>query len=314
MATVSARFSAVVFSIFLLSAAAPAIEAAQAYIIVDAKSGHIFQERNSRQKRQVGSLTKIATAMVVLDWAEKENADLNQMVRVPPEAFVGTGENLIGLQPGDTLSLRDLLYAALVQSDNVSAFTLAAHVGAQIQTLAPGNIGPVGAFVAQMNALAKALKMERTLFVNPTGQDATKPLPYSTAADIARLSRYALGKAGFRFYVSQKERQISFTREGKAQSYVLKNTNELLGGNGVDGVKTGRTARAGDCLVLSAQREADVIKHSETSATVIPRQLIIVLLGSPNRFGEGEQLLNTAWQLQEQWEVAGRMVNPRKVL
>ena len=68
---------------------------------------------------------------------------------------------------------------------------------------------------------------------------------------------------------------------------MLRNTNELLGTNGVEGVKTGRTARAGDCLILSAQRKAEVIKHSETSATVIPRHLIVVLLGSTNRFAEG---------------------------
>ncbi len=80
-----------------------------------------------------------------------------------------------------------------------------------------------------------------------------KPVPYSTAADMARLTRYAMYKAGFRFYVSQKERQISLNRGGKTQSYMLRNTNELLGTNGVDGVKTGRTARAGDCLILSAQ-------------------------------------------------------------
>ncbi len=65
-------------------------------------------------------------------------------------------------------------------------------------------------FVAQMNALAKQLKMERTRFVNPHGMDyKVKPLPYSTAEDMARLTRYAMSKPSFRFYVSQKERQIS---------------------------------------------------------------------------------------------------------
>lgn len=288
--------------------------AAQAYIIVDSKSGYILDAREERQKRQVGSLTKIATAMVVLDWAEKRSGDLNQVATIPPEAFVG-GENNIGFQPGDTATLRDLLYAALVQSDNIAAYTLAAHVGQALQGLVPPTAGgPVGAFVSQMNALAINLKMNRTRFVNPHGLDTTKPLPYSTALDIARLTRYAMDKAAFRFYVSQKERQISFTRLGKSMGYLLRNTNELLGLNGVEGVKTGRTARAGDCLVLSAQQKAEVIQHSPTSATVIPRHLIIVLLGSSNRFAEGEQLLNIGWQLYDQWVAAGRPLNPKKSL
>ncbi|MBA2743225.1 MAG: D-alanyl-D-alanine carboxypeptidase [Chthoniobacterales bacterium] len=288
--------------------------AAQAYIIVDSKSGYILDGRETRQKRQVGSLTKIATAMVVLDWAEKRSGDLNQVATIPPEAFVG-GENNVGFQPGDTATLRDLLYAALVQSDNIAAYTLAAYVGQALQGVVPSaGSGPVGVFVSQMNALAINLKMDRTRFVNPHGLDTTKPLPYSTAMDIARLTRYAVDKAAFRFYVSQKERQISFTRLGKPMAYLLRNTNELLGMNGVEGVKTGRTARAGDCLVLSAQQKAEVIQHSPTSATVIPRHLIVVLLGSSNRFPEGEQLLNIGWQLYDQWAAAGRPLNPKKSL
>ena len=157
--------------------------------------------------------------------------------------------------------MRDLLYAALVQSDNVAAYALANHVGVALQSIVPATSTesgtPVAVFVGQMNALAKTLRMDRTHFVNPHGIDDTeRSLPYSTAADMARLTRYAVNKAGFRFYVSQKERQISFTSGGKKHGYMLRNTNELLGTNGVDGVKTGRTARAGDCLILSANRES----------------------------------------------------------
>jgi D-alanyl-D-alanine carboxypeptidase len=309
------RFFAAFAAIFLICSAGTTARAAQAFVIVDAKTGHVFQERDMRAKRQVGSLTKVAMAMVVLDWVEKRGGDLAQLATVPPQAFVGTGENLVGLQPGDQLALRDLLSAALVQSDNVSAFTLAAHVGERIQGLVPGGPTPVATFVGQMNALAKTLGMQRTLFSNPHGQDTNvKPVPYSTAADMARLTRYAMSKAGFRFYVSQKERQISIVRAGSTQNYMLRNTNELLGTNGVDGVKTGRTARAGDCLILSTQRPAEVIKNSETSTTVIPRHLIIVMLGSPNRFAEGMQLLNLGWQMHDQWAAGGRMVDPKKVL
>src|SRR4030095_121636 len=94
---------------------------------------------------------------------------------------------------------------------------------------------PADAFVAQMNALAKQLKMERTRFVNPHGIDTNvRPRPSSPAEDMARLTRYAMNKASFRFYVSQKERQISFDRGGHRLNYVLRNTNELLGRKGMD--------------------------------------------------------------------------------
>jgi D-alanyl-D-alanine carboxypeptidase len=150
--------------------------------------------------------------------------------------------------------------------------------------------------------------------LNPHGiDDNARPLPYSTAADMARLTRYAVGKAGFRFYVAQKQREISFNRGGQKKGYLLRNTNELLGTNGVDGVKTGRTARAGDCLILSALREAEIIKQGGRTS-VIPRHLIIVMLGSTDRFNEGAQLLARGWQLYDQWAAAGRMVEPKKTL
>jgi len=292
---------------------------ASAFIIVDSQTGHVLQDQDGRQKRQVGSLTKVATAMVVLDWAEHKSGNLNQMVVISPDAFVGTGENTIGFQPGDAISLRDLLYAALVQSDNIAAYTLADYVGSTISSLMPAAssgklMTGVGVFVTQMNALAKQLKMERTLFVNPHGiDDNVKPLPYSTAEDMARLTRYAMNRASFRFYVSQKERQISFQRGSRKMAYLLRNTNELLGSRGIDGVKTGRTARAGDCLILSANRESEIVREGAQTA-VYPRHLLIVVLGSTNRFAEGAALIDRGWQLYDQWAAAGRLVDPKKLL
>src|SRR5713101_7751469 len=314
----SHRFLVVFFAFLVSAAVLRSAAAAQAYIIIDAQTGYILEEQEPRRKLQVGSLTKIATASVVLDWAERKSSNLNETVMIPQEAFAGTLENNIGFQPGDSITLRDLLYAALVQSDNIAAYTLAHHVGAQLGSLlttqGASKMTPVDAFVAQMNALAKQLKMERTRFVNPHGIDNNvRPLPFSTAEDMARLTRYAMNKAGFRFYVSQKERQISFQRGAHKLSYLLRNTNELLGKQGIDGVKTGRTARAGDCVVLSANRESEVVKEGAMTA-VYPRHLIVVLLGSPNRFGEGTGLVEHGWQLYDQWAAAGRMADPKKVL
>jgi D-alanyl-D-alanine carboxypeptidase (penicillin-binding protein 5/6) len=311
------RFLVALFSLLLLLPAGRAFAAARtAYVVIDAQTGFVLEQVDGKDKRQVGSLTKVATAMVVLDWAEKRAGDLNQLATIPPEAFVGTGENLIGFQPGDRITLRDLLYAALVQSDNVAAYTLAAQVGTALQPVVPaaGNGSPVAIFVGQMNVLAKSLRMDRTRFVNPHGIDTgERSMPYSTASDLARLTRYAMNKAAFRFYVSQKERQISFSRGTQKKAYQLRNTNELLGTNGVDGVKTGKTQRAGDCLILSAHRESE-IQTDGGHTRAIPRNLIIVMLGSANRFAEGGQLLARGWQLYDQWAAGGRMIDPNKTL
>ena len=314
----SRRFFIVFFAFLASAAILRSAAAAQAFIIVDAQTGYIFEEQEPRKKLQIGSLTKIATASVVLDWAERKSGDLNQVVTIPQEAFAGSLENNIGFQPGDSITLRDLLYAALVQSDNIAAYTLAHHVGSQLGSLLPSDAGskltPVDAFVAQMNALAKQLKMERTRFVNPHGIDyKVKPLPFSTAEDMARLTRYAMNKASFRFYVSQRQRQISFDRAGHRFNYALRNTNELLGKNGIDGVKTGRSARAGDCLILTSNREPEVVTQGK-AITVYPRRLIVVLLGSTNRFGEGAGFVQRGWQLYDQWAATGRLADSKKLL
>jgi D-alanyl-D-alanine carboxypeptidase (penicillin-binding protein 5/6) len=310
------RYSLVFALLLVFSVANRTARAAEAYIVVDSQTGYVLDEKDSRHKRQIGSLTKIATAMVVLDWATKGGGDLNQLVNLPPEAFAGTGENHVGFQPGDVITLRDLLYAALVQSDNIAAYALANHVGLALQSVIPltpeARSNPAAVFVGQMNALAKRLQMERTRFLNPHGIDE-RERPYSTASDLARLTRYATSNAGFRFYVSQKTRQITFHRGGHPFNYLLRNTNELLGVNGVDGVKTGRTARAGDCLVLSATRESEIVQSGQMTK-VYPRHLIIILLGSTNRFAEGSQLLAQGWQLYDQWAAGGRMADPKRML
>ncbi len=312
----SLRRSLIFCTAFLASASVlRSVAAAQAYLIADAQTGYILEEQEPRRKLQVGSLTKIATACVVLDWSEKKSGDLNAMVTIPQEAFRGTTENNIGFQPGDSITLRDLLYAALVQSDNIAAYTLAYQVGSHLESADAGTkFTSADMFVAQMNALAKQLKMERTRFVNPHGIDwKVKPLPYSTAEDMARLTRYAMNKPSFRFFVSQKQRQISFNRAGQQLNYVLRNTNELLGKMGIDGVKTGTSARSGQCLILYADRESEVVRNGQTE-TVYPRHLMVVLLGSTNRFDEGAALLQRGWQLYDQWAAAGRLADPKKLL
>ena len=290
---------------------APAAEenvSAGAWVIADSTTGTVLDSLNAKREVQIGSITKIATAMVVLDWAKARGANLGEMATVPDTIAGLDSPNSIGLRPGDSISLRDALYAALMQSDNESAETLAVHVG---RVLGGGSSDKEAStyFVAQMNALARTLGMRNTRFLNSHGlDDLEKRLPYSTAGDVALLTNYALSQTGFAFYTSQKERKISWkTAAGEMQSAVLKSTNELLGTDGIDGVKTGTTRRAGACVVISSAKPPDS-RQVGADHVIVPRRLTIVVLNAPSRFSAARALLNRGWALAEQWAQAGRPV------
>ena len=296
----------------LLLASAALASAAQSYIIVDNQTGLILASKNPNEKLQVASLTKIATAVVVFDWAQVNKADMSQMAVVSTRALRAGGINPVGLLEGDSLSLRDLLYSALMASDNVAATAIAEHVGARLPNRE--GLDPISNFVSQMNALARTLGMKRTLFLNPSGSDNVQgALPYSTASDLARLSRYAYSEADFPFFVSQKTRIVHVFRGGVDMPVELRNTNELLDQDGIDGVKTGRTGRAGDCLVLSAERRPEVQRQGET-VFVTPRRIVIVMLGSRDRFVEGMALVRQGWGLYDQWAAEGRKIKKNEAL
>lgn len=283
---------------------------AAAYVIADQTTGYVLEASKGAEKRQVASLTKIATGKVVLDWASKTSTDLAQQVVVPPQAIEEAGgANPMGLQANDLISYRDLLYAALMQSDNTAATTLAYYVGAALRPAGGERLHDLGAvevFVSQMNALARQLGMERTLFVNPHGLEPRKGLqPYSTAVDMVKLTSYAMKDAAFRFYVSQKERKVSYSRGSQVFQYLLRNTNELVGSDGIDGVKTGRTAKAGDCIIISSQRDPEITQQGATTL-VTPRRLNVVVLGATDRIAAASQLLSRGWTLYDQWAAAGR--------
>lgn len=297
----------------LLILAVTASFAAQSWIIVDNDTGHILASGNPNAKRQVASLTKIATAMVVLDWAEATGTSMASAVEVPPGVTGVGGVNPCGLQPGDRVSLRDLVSAAMMSSDNHAAYTLAHNVGARLPNAQ--RLPPVENFTAHMNALARQLGMKRTLFLNPHGIDNMTPPPHSTAADIARLTRYAYSHGGFNFYASQPVREITIEgADGFPRSFQLRNTNELLGQDGIEGVKTGRTGRAGDCLVLAASREPLAVTDPQGQKVALPRRLIVVLLASPDRFGEGMSMVRRGWDLHQRWQAQGRPISKRTTL
>lgn len=277
---------------------------AAAYAIADSTTGFILESNGGQKKLPIASLTKIATGMVVLDWADSTKSDLNQLATVPHNAAqIASGQNSAGLQPGDRCSLRDLLYAALMQSDNVAALTLADHVGQSIR----GQGTPVENFVAQMNALARSKDMLKTKFLNAHGLDnLERSVPYSTAEDLAKLTAYAMANSAFRFYVSQPERKITIlTASGEQNSYLLRNTNELLGVHSIDGVKTGTTKRAGQCLIISAAKPPESRQEGDKHV-ITPRRLNVVVLGAANRFPLAQSLLTRGWELYDAWAAAGR--------
>ena len=279
---------------------------ASAWVIADSTTGFVLDSHNAKREVQIGSITKVATAMVVLDWAKAQGQDMSQLATVPETVTALNSPNSIGLRPGDTISLRDALYAALLQSDNEAAETLAVHVGRQI---GQGRTDREASdfFVAQMNALARKLGMRNTRFLNPHGlDDLERKLPYSTAGDVALLANYAVNQTGFAFYTSQKDRKISWkTAGGESPAFLLKNTNELLGVDGVDGVKTGTTRKAGACVVVSAAKPPDSKQVGEQHI-IVPRRLTIVVLGAPSRFAVAKSLLSRGWALLDQWAQAGR--------
>lgn len=277
------------------------------YMVVDHHSGKIFAQKEANRKLPVASLTKVATGCVVLDWASATQTQLTQRLSVPPHAVRLGGANPLKLQVGDQLALRDAIYSALMASDNVAAEALAYHVGIDLLRRRGKQGDPTLEFVREMNALAGKLGMRQTKFVNAHGLDhgLRKP-PYSTAADMARLARYAMGRDGFSFYVAQKERTISITRQGKAQKFKIKNTNSLVKKHGIDGVKTGQTTAAGPCVILSAKKSALTTKLPNGQTQVQPRRLTVVVLNAADRFSTGKQLLDWGWREHEGWNAAGR--------
>ena len=202
---------------------------ASSAILIDADTGAVLLEQNPSERSLIASTTKIMTAIVVI-----EHCDLSQTVTVPVEAAGIEGSSMY-LKAGEKLTIRDLLYGMMLHSGNDAAVVLALACS-----------GSVEAFAAQMNETAQSLSLKDTHFANPNGLDSKEN--YSTAADLAAMTRYALKNPAFAEIVSTKS-----IRVGKR---CLTNHNKLLWSvEGAIGVKTGYTRAAGRILVSAAQRE-----------------------------------------------------------
>ncbi len=309
------KYFSILKTMALVAAVLPAFLRAQdseSVMVMEAYSGKVLIASNASVKRPIASLTKIATGVVAVDWATATGTDIGAITLTVPQTItlVG-GPNPMNLQPGDQLSLRDALYSALLGSDNLAALTIADHVGREILSRRGKTGDPVAAFVDEMNKLAKAIGMTQTRYANPHGLEREGAKAWSTAADVARISIYAMRRNAFNFIVRQPDRQISVTGPGGKRSYHIKNTNELVGEPGILGVKTGTTNAAGPCVSVCMDRDPLVRQKPDGTKGATPRRLIVVVLNNPDRFNRARSLLQQGWGIYDPWLASGAPVQDR---
>lgn len=280
-------------------------EAVETWVAVDSFTGKIVAEQGGDVRQPIGGIAKVATAMVVLDWARLSKTDLATLVPVP-NTVAGLAGNPMGLQPGDRISLRDALYSSMLGSDDAAALTLGTYVGFSILQKEGRQGVPERRFVEQMNGLAGVVGARETRFVNPHGALQQSRGAVSTAKDLARFSIYAMRNEGFVFYVKQKERTVSYVRGGRKFSFKVANSNALLGRQGINGVKNGTLV-----LALNAERPPLTTKNAAGEGTLQPRNLVVVVAGSPDRFARGAGLVTQGWGFYDGWQRAGMPVQDR---
>ncbi|HEY7415204.1 MAG TPA: serine hydrolase [Ktedonobacteraceae bacterium] len=221
----------------------PAVGATAAYLL-DADTGRMLADINGQQRLPMASTTKIMTAVVAL-----EKGNVNEIVTIQPDAVEevkmndGSSAQLVA---GDQIRLKDLLYGLMLPSGDDAAIAIADAVGGSKDT-----------FVKMMNDEAHLLHLNQTHYINPDGLTSTlpngKPNPnhYTTAADLAHLTRYALSNSLFAQIVQLQSYSIPATSTHHAYTWIT--TDNLLAEYaGATGVKTGFTGEAGYCLVFSA--------------------------------------------------------------
>ena len=250
--------------------AAPALAAtpqvnARAWRVENGATGEVLLGHDDRAKVPIASITKLMTVVVAL-----EHARLDEVVRIPRRVSV-PGESTLNLRPGERVSVRDLVEAALIQSANDAAYALAYHVGD----------GSEARFVAMMNAKARALGLTDTHFLRPDGLDVRGHL--SSARDVTKLARVAMQRPVIRAIVRRRSDEAAGRR--------LSTWNDLLGRfPGLIGVKTGHTRAAGWSQVAAArgrgltiyatilgsptrsQRNADLSRLLAWGAVALPRR------------------------------------------
>lgn len=288
-------------------------KAGESYIAVDSFTGKIVFELDSERRVSVAGLTKVATAMVVLDWSRLSKSSMAEVAIVPTTAAGRGGANPMRLIPGDRISLREAMYSMLLAGDDVAAYTLADHAGRSIQARSGGE-SPVSAFVAEMNHLARGLGMMRTRFTSPEGTAIDGGNNRSTARDMARLGIYAMRNSGFQFYVKQRQRTVSSYRGNLKRPFRLSNLHQMVGTGNVNGIINGGMVGAGGCLLTSSERKPKVTKFPGGGSSVLTRRLILVSLRNPNPWGISQKLIEQGWPAYDGWRKQGSPVSQAREL
>ena len=236
------------------AAAGPDIPAPSA-ILIDAATGTVLYEKNANERLRPASVTKVMTLLLVMEALDSGKIGWDDMV-VTSDTAAAKGGSQVYLEPGEQMSMDEMLKSVVVSSANDCATALAEHVS-----------GSEAAFVELMNRRAQEFGLTDTHFVNCTGLDDAEEAQehLTTAHDIAVISRELLKHEAIKKYTTI---WMDTVRGGK---FGLANTNKLVRFyDGTTGLKTGYTSAAGHCLSASAERDGieliAVVLHCKSSA------------------------------------------------
>lgn len=243
-------------------------------IVIDSLSGRVLYEKSGYSQRKIASLTKVMTAIVTV-----ENVKLDEIVTVKTGSG-SIGGSTIGVKKGDEITVKALMYGMLMESGNDCAYALAEYVGGSVEN-----------FGVMMTEKAKEIGAKDSSFKNPHGLDVEGH--YSTAYDMALITRYALNNKVINEIVGTSSITVQFGKNVKTFS----NTNRLLRTYSyADGVKTGFTNGANRCLISSATKD--------------DLRVIAVVLGSVTtdiRFNDSKALLQYALEKYTMKDISKNM-------
>lgn len=243
-------------------------EQASSAIVIEQDTGKVLFEKNPNEKLPPASMTKIMTMLLIMEQIEKGKLKLTDKVRTSEHA-ASMGGSQIFLEPGEEMTVDEMLKGIAIASGNDASVAVAEHIA-----------GSEEGFVEKMNKKAKDLGLKNTHFQNPTGLPAKNH--YSTAYDMAVMAKELMKYPLIRKYTGKYE---DYLREDSDKKFWLVNTNKLVRFYpGVDGVKTGFTTEAKYCLTASAERNG--------------MRVISVIMGSPTskeRNAEVTKLLDYAF-------------------
>ena len=223
-------------------------------IVLDSKDNTVLYEKKGHENIAMASTTKIITSLIALNYC-----DLNETVTISKHANSVRGAK-VGFSNDEKLPMRELVYGLMLRSGNDAAIAIAEHIG-----------GSVKGFSKVMNDFSNTIGLIDTNFESPHGLDSS--MHFSSAYDLAIASSKAMKNKMFNQIVSTKE--ITRAESGFSRDY--RNINKILWKiPNANGIKTGYTGQAGKCLVTS-------VKYKD-------RNLIIVVLNSPNRWEDTETL------------------------